>query len=1280
MSSRSSSRFARASNDDGLTLDQWLERVNGPRSEPKSQDEGSVDRILTSLDRLSRRIKGLSQDTDVIERPRDATVERPARIETVPPQRARSTEPHLEAGAELQRAIDHIARRRDSIEAAPVRASASEAAKPALTDRMEASLAGLHQQMSDLKRMLETPQPAMAREIQDLGARVDGLARSTADQKALESLRDDVAMLREAVEESLSAVPAKALENRFEDLARRLEQLKFAIENPRQIAEVVQQSADLRRIISAMPGDAEYKALIGRVDDLARAVESALDGGPGLAAIQDQMATLAKAISSLDQTNVFVSVERRLSEVVEQIASIERRLGEGGLERLHDQTSRQTAMLSQLSQRVEQLPRLAHEMERQSIAIDGVLQATETVPRLAGDLASVRRSLDDGRTHSDRQLATLLSRIDELSDRIGQDGASDNAAVADRLVDIIERLDALRGPLDGPTTALIETHFDRLADSLTERFTSLPTGTGDTTAAGLAAQLDRIESMLGETRPADQLAAIEERLAALDAALATVDSLAPHDLQSLGDEIEGLRRDLAASTRDVAGSLETEIRQLADRIDRLPQSEGASLVRLESEIARIATLLDQRTVGGTLDEALARFEDVVQQAMNGRVEPQSGQDIAGLQKNLDRFQSDLRSGAAKDRELLLAIGEAVQRLAARELAKSEQIEPEPPMPATAAAAPTVRDAPAAPTLDSEALSAFAEIERTLSSNFARTDLRTPAAEPLAEEEEEPRAVFGRRAAGDDARQEPSFDLTDADAGGFDVNRPLEPGSGKPNRASDAPKHEEPTGEPSKADFIAAARRAAQAAANPPPADKRKGAKAGRAPEAPKADKADKAASTAPEATDAKPRNSILAGLLARRRHLAMAAAIVLIAFGASRVISSLDLGGDVAPEAELSSTTEAASPSGDPVTPAIEEPAVSVAPPTTAAETAPTSGAIPPAAMPNAEAIAPEPMGPAGQFSSAPDAPSAGTFSAIESAAATAIPSEPRPVGGGVTLPEEIGSLPLREAALAGNPAAQFEVAARYTEGRGVQQDLAAAVDWYRRAADAGLPAAQYRLGSLYEKGQGVARDAKVAADWYRRAAEAGNAKAMHNLAVIAAEGTLGEADYKLAADWFEKAANYGVRDSQFNLGILYARGLGVERDLAASYKWFAIAATGGDTDASKKRDDVAQVLDKDSLARARLAVETWTQKVPPAAANDAVPLDPSWEATPERTASTVGVDMITQAQQLLTMRGYDPGPADGKIGTRTKEAIESFQRSQGMKVTGLVDEALIRALARRSI
>ncbi len=199
-------------------------------------------------------------------------------------------------------------------------------------------------------------------------------------------------------------------------------------------------------------------------------------------------------------------------------------------------------------------------------------------------------------------------------------------------------------------------------------------------------------------------------------------------------------------------------------------------------------------------------------------------------------------------------------------------------------------------------------------------------------------------------------------------------------------------------------------------------------------------------------------------------------------------------------------------------------------------------------------------------------------------------------LPAAIGGA-LRAAAAKGNPAAEYEIAQRYAEGRGVPQNLAEAADWFDRAAKQGLAPAQFRLGGFYEKGLGVKKDLDAALSLYSAAAEAGNAKAMHNLAVLYAEGIDGKPDYQNAAKWFRKAADCGLTDSQYNLGILYGRGIGMEPNLAAAYKWFALAARDGDKESAAKRDDVGGRLDPQSLAAAKLAAQAWTPLEQPEAA-----------------------------------------------------------------------------------
>jgi len=294
--------------------------------------------------------------------------------------------------------------------------------------------------------------------------------------------------------------------------------------------------------------------------------------------------------------------------------------------------------------------------------------------------------------------------------------------------------------------------------------------------------------------------------------------------------------------------------------------------------------------------------------------------------------------------------------------------------------------------------------------------------------------------------------------------------------------------------------------------------------------------------------------------------------------------------------------------------------------------------------------------------------------AATRTASLPDAGSVGTNLPTSIGSAGLRQAAQAGIPEAQFEIASRFADGSGVKPDIAAAAVWYEKAAAKGLAPAQFRLGSLYEKGNGRPLNRDRAAELYLAASEAGNAKAMHNLAVLYAEGGTGTADLEKAAIWFRKAAEHGVHDSQFNVGILYARGLGVEKDFAQAYKWFAIAAKTGDEQASKRRDTIAASMNQDNLAKA-LAAANIFQPIPlKPEANLVIEPRGGW-ATAALDDSPSGAELVRRIQTLLMERGFDPGPADGVMGRRTVGAIEAFQVEAGIAVSGRPDLAVLSAL-----
>jgi hypothetical protein len=150
-----------------------------------------------------------------------------------------------------------------------------------------------------------------------------------------------------------------------------------------------------------------------------------------------------------------------------------------------------------------------------------------------------------------------------------------------------------------------------------------------------------------------------------------------------------------------------------------------------------------------------------------------------------------------------------------------------------------------------------------------------------------------------------------------------------------------------------------------------------------------------------------------------------------------------------------------------------------------------------------------------------------------------------------------RKAAENGNADAQIKLGEAYLYGSmGVAKDYAEGVDWYRKAADQGNAHAQYTLGSAYRYGWGVAPNDAQAVNWYRKAAENGNVDAQHTLGDAYRYGRMGlVTNFAEAAKWYRKAADQGNADAQYSLGSCYFAGQGVPQDHAEAEKWYLKAA-----------------------------------------------------------------------------------------------------------------------------
>lgn len=227
----------------------------------------------------------------------------------------------------------------------------------------------------------------------------------------------------------------------------------------------------------------------------------------------------------------------------------------------------------------------------------------------------------------------------------------------------------------------------------------------------------------------------------------------------------------------------------------------------------------------------------------------------------------------------------------------------------------------------------------------------------------------------------------------------------------------------------------------------------------------------------------------------------------------------------------------------------------------------------------------------------------------------------------------------AGNPAAQFEVAAGMM--RGANPRPAEAATWFREAAINGLAVAQFNLGVMYETGMGVPEDQTRALLWYHSAAEQGFALAQYNLGRLYAFGQgIPQSDTE-SKRWFQRAADLGVADALYALATFETGELERERIMYT---------------AAKAGAEAAQLWLRDRSAGG----------TPPAALGGpaGLVLDPP-----------TGAPDVAEIQEGLAALGYYDGPIDGIAGPMTRAAIGRFQSDNGLPATGLPSRSLRQRL-----
>jgi peptidoglycan hydrolase-like protein with peptidoglycan-binding domain len=72
---------------------------------------------------------------------------------------------------------------------------------------------------------------------------------------------------------------------------------------------------------------------------------------------------------------------------------------------------------------------------------------------------------------------------------------------------------------------------------------------------------------------------------------------------------------------------------------------------------------------------------------------------------------------------------------------------------------------------------------------------------------------------------------------------------------------------------------------------------------------------------------------------------------------------------------------------------------------------------------------------------------------------------------------------------------------------------------------------------------------------------------------------------------------------------------------------------------------------------------------------EPQAPAEESRPAGKLTKDRIRAVQERLKQAGFDPGPIDGVMGAKTREALEKYQASHGLSKSGALDAKTLGSL-----
>ena len=1087
------------------------------------------------------------------------------------------------------------------------------------------------------------------REIAKSAARRSGMTLGEWLNSAINEQAEGVAAAPEAAPPSdkvirgrISTHPIERAATRLEDIAEQLSRLAMreTETSPRYVSPPPEENGTFVKILSRVESNErqtveafsavnERLALLGRQFSKAQPVAPPRpEESPGFQALEKAVRNIVEHLEVSDKRtrDNLKSLQDRIGDMTTRASTTS-----------NEQVLRQAPAFSQLETRLSELSHRVDQSQKQPATnlpdllrkeLDGLASRIDTVRDSAEALA--QKAQTQAVQTAQAELHTIEERILGLL-REAQTSfvaSSTSPSEIQRFRGEIEKLnaridEASKGTASDRDVTALRVAVEQLSTRVAQGPDNRPLAEMDRRILDITKKLEQTQA---QTRDMPRLGELERRMAELD-----------HRLE------------LALTTQTNATQNDELVQHLAVVNDRLSKTEH-QLSHLETIERAIAQLYDsiEQSRGWTkevAEEAAVRMgQHILTQQNQGPVMLTGSPEIMALEEGLKAVREASNSADSRNQETLEAVHETLEQI----VAKLSELE-------TAAIGQRIAHA-AGPQVQSVAYAA--DPFKTAPFDHA-PEIHAERFAPQSETPEinlEPENLFPAASANPfDAAPDSSFQGHNPFEAVFNASL----GVDTAQASTAAPD-----------DFIAAARRAAQAAGS------QKSILSSISPGAAKLStggskkllnfkmpfkKAAKAAKTQSFAGDLKlppeirPANSNLMG---NRRTLILSGilALGLVAFFVTKNMMS------PSPLAPVPTPTP------------IVQPEAMVPAPAPLAPDAAT--AVQPVPEPSVPAVEPAPLEPS--VTKPEQHGESSTGAEIDNILTGSLPAAVAPKATApMAIDAAVGNDALRKAVNADDANAQFVIATRYLNGENVTPDAAKAAYWYGKAAATGLAPAQYRIATLYERGTGVEKNMQAALSWYERAAALGNVKAMHNAAVISASNEAGATDYAKAFKWFSLAANHGLKDSQFNLAVLIERGMGTKVNLAEALFWYDQAAAQGDADAMSHAVALAKSLPPEMVKSIEARMQTWKPETAPDIANVVAVNDTSWKganAASQQSAAAAPApqNIVGKAQSLLDKLGYNIGAADGKLGGRTSNAIRLFQLQQGLKVTGQITPDLI--------